>query len=147
MEKIADLQFYEAILRPGEQSTGRVTHHYGPSLTIAEVHPGYVPMTEEEVDQLEAGLDRVGQLGLAAFRHRQSEAFRKSKEARRHDGVAWNDKTIPGLQTPVRIDRKPFSRLYRHAHQFTTARHRGRWYRDRFRPWCIGIHPGRAGQY
>lgn len=108
MEKIADLQFYEAILRPGEQSTGRVTHHYGPSLTIAEVHPGYVPMTEEEVDQLEAGLDRVGQLGLAAFRHRQSEAFRKSKEARRHDGVAWNDKTIPGLQTPVGIDQNPF---------------------------------------
>ncbi|AXY74598.1 hypothetical protein D3H65_11670 [Paraflavitalea soli] len=106
MQKSADLHIYEAILRPGEQSTGRVTHHYGPSVTIAEVYPDYVPMEPEELEQLKEGLDPVGQRGIAAFQLRQSEEFRKDCANRPHDGVAWNDKTIPGLQTPKRIDHK-----------------------------------------
>ena len=63
---------------------------------VAGVYPGQVP---EEFSQR---LDDTGQIGIAAWNQRHSEAFRQAKEERKGEGLAWDhpDFDPEGRQEP-----------------------------------------------
>jgi hypothetical protein len=93
-----------------EASGGQVRQSYGPHVLIADgpaevlrelesdkgvagVYSGAVP--EESTQRL----DDTGQMGIAAWNQRHSEAFRRAKSERKGEGRAWDD---PDFETEGR---------------------------------------------
>jgi hypothetical protein len=62
---------------------------------VAGVYPGQVP------PETARNLDETGQLGVAAWNQRHSEAFEQTKHDRKGEGLAWDH---PGFQPEGRPD-------------------------------------------
>ncbi len=85
----SDLPFEEVLLQPGQSPPGNVSHHYGSSVVISQVHQKSAAAPASPVID-EENLNRHEKTGLAAFRHRQSAQFQSAKAARPHEGLVWD---------------------------------------------------------
>jgi hypothetical protein len=80
------------------RAPGPVLHEYGPSLRLTlgggpAGAPTAAPAREAPID--ESGLSSNEQLGLAAFRLRESPEYRASKESRPYQAATWAEGPTP----------------------------------------------------
>ena len=94
-----DLHIKEGLLNPGRVPTGSVSHHYGSSLVVGELGPGAESPVEREAAGAAVSAPQ-SEAGLAAFRLRSSEVFRKAKANRPYERASWNGEEGADLLPP-----------------------------------------------